>query len=120
MMKLLVLVAFTSGLLAQKNPFEGRWDLDIKTAKDTFPDWMEVVVNWDSPAIRIQPRGGAVRPAEAAHMDGKTMSVTLSTANGNRPGVVWELTADGDNLTGTEKRGGVADEEIKGVRAPEC
>jgi hypothetical protein len=107
-------------LSAQKtsNPFAGRWDVDVKTANGTYPDWMELVEKDGKQQVRIQPRGGAVRPAEGVKIEGSKLIITVSPAAGNRPEVTWELTASGDKLTGVQKRGATSDELVC-VRAPE-
>jgi hypothetical protein len=107
-------------LSAQKtsNPFAGRWDVDVKTANGTYPDWMELVEKDGKQQVRIQPRGGAVRPAEGVQIEGSKLIITVSPAAGNRPEVTWELTASGDKLTGVQKRGAASDELVC-VRAPE-
>jgi hypothetical protein len=112
-------VAILIPLLAQKtkNPFAGRWDITITTSKETYPDWMELADENGTLAVRIQPRGGSVRPAAAVKMDGSHLLITVSAASSRGPETSWDLTLSHDKLTGTQKRGDVT-AQIAGVRAP--
>lgn len=103
---------------AAGNPFTGRWDINVTTPNAAYPDWMEFVEKDSKPEVRIQPRGGSVRPASNIKVEGAHLSLTLLPAAANRPETTWELTADGDHLTGTEKRGGTLAGQLAGVRAP--
>ncbi|MEO8126120.1 MAG: DUF1080 domain-containing protein [Bryobacteraceae bacterium] len=109
-------------LLAQDSskPFAGRWDFHV-TATDgrNYPQWMEVVDKAGGPQIRIQPRGGAVRPAVAAAVEGSHLLITVSAASSNQPEVKWDLTAAGDKLNGVQKTAGKESAKLEAVRAPE-
>jgi hypothetical protein len=99
------------------NMFLGRWDVTVTTANGSYPDWMEVTEKDGKLAARVQPRGGSVHPAAAVKVDGSHLIVTVSAAATRAPEVTWDLTANGDQLSGTQKRGdNVA--QIAGVRAP--
>ena len=104
---------------ADKNPFAGRWDLEIKTAQDTYPGWMEVTGDAANLKVRYQPRGGAVHPAVAAAMEGSHLNVTLAAATDKQPATAWNLTVEGDKLGGNLKRGETDTGELSGIRAPE-
>ena len=102
-----------------KNPFLGRWDLTVTSARSTANQWMEVVERDGKPDGRIQLGGGAVRPIVAARMDGSHLIVTVSAA-GRGPETTWDLTVEGDKITGVQKRGDAAsDTQVAGVRAPD-
>ena len=104
---------------AQKNPFAGRWDLNVTPATGTpYPQWMEITDAGGKVDGRIQPRGGAVRPIVAAKMDGGHLIVTVADATPRGPATTWDLTVEGDKLSGVEKRGDAAGPQIAGVRAP--
>jgi hypothetical protein len=104
---------------AQKNPFVGRWDLNLTPQTGAaYPQWMEVVEKDGKVDGRIQPRGGAVRPMVAAKVDGGHLIVTVAEATPRAPLTTWDLTVDGDKLSGVEKRGDTAGPQIAGVRAP--
>ena len=109
-------VAFSAAGLAQKNPFLGRWDLTITTGQDHYPDWMEVTESGGKLDALIQPRSGGARHATDAKLDGSRLLVT--PGGGRGPAMTWELTAQGDKLTGTIKRGETESARIAGVRAP--
>ena len=106
---MLVVVAAATLLpaLAQKggNPFAGRWDITITAGNATYPDWMEFVDKSPTPEVRIQPRGGSVRPVKDFRMEGSNLILTMAPAAGNRPAMVWELRVSGDQLSGAQKRG---------------
>jgi hypothetical protein len=96
----------------------------------TFPSWLEVADQGGRLDVRAQQRTGNVHPVAAAKMDGARLIVTVAAATPARPAegqrpamparpeIVWELTAGGGKLTGTQKQG---DEvfQLAGVRAPE-
>jgi hypothetical protein len=107
--------AFSQGIA----PFAGRWDFTVTTDRGTYPQWMEVVDNSGSPQIRIQPRGGAVRPAVAAKVEGSHLLITVANGDGNRPEVKWDLTAAGGKLSGIQKSGDTESAKLAAVRAPE-
>jgi hypothetical protein len=100
-------------LLCQKsgNPFMGRWDITVTAGSAVYPDWMEVVQKDTTLGVRIQPRGGSVRPAQEARMEGSHLLVVLN-------GATWDLAVDGDKLTGVQKRGDKVVAQIAGERAP--
>ncbi len=127
----LAMVVLIQPLAAQrKNPFVGRWDINVTTEKETYPNWMEVVEKDGALQVRIQPRGGNVRPAVGAKMEGSRLLVTVSpatparaaagerTATPARPELTWELTAKGSKFTGTQTLGDAANAKLAGVRAP--
>src|SRR5438270_346030 len=113
---LIVAAAFCATGLAQKNPFLGRWDLTIAAGQDTYPDWMEVTEAGGKLDVLIQPRSGGARHATDAKLDGGKLIVTPGGGRGTV--VSWELTAQGDQVSGSIKRGETAAATIAGVRAP--
>lgn len=108
----------TASLLNAGSPFAGRWDITVTTPDSKYPGWMEFVEKDGSPQVRVQPRAGSVHPATNVKVDGSHLTLTLTSASAKRPEVTWELTVNGDQLTGTEKRGGAAAAQLAGVRAP--
>jgi hypothetical protein len=119
-MKPLYYLLVIAALHAQpKNPFLGRWDLTVTSPRGVANQWMEIVEKDGKVDGRIQPGGGAVRPIAAAKMDGTHLIITVAPA-GRGPETLWDLTADGDKVSGVQKRGDAApDTQIAGVRAPE-
>jgi hypothetical protein len=103
----------TPALSKGGNPFAGRWDITVTAGNTVYPDWMEFVEQDTNPAVRIQPRGGSVRPVKEVRMNGAHLLLTLN------PGATWDLTVDGDHLTGVQKRGDKVTAQLAGVRAPE-
>jgi hypothetical protein len=86
-------------------PFAGRWDFTVTTDRGTYPQWMEVIEKGGSPQIRIQPRGGAVRPAVSAKVEGTHLLIKVSEGAANRSEVNWDLTVNNGKLTGSQKSG---------------
>jgi Domain of Unknown Function (DUF1080) len=103
-------LALALPLFAQtNNPFLGRWDLTLKTATETYPNWVEVTAD---NAATVQLRTGSILPAKDVKIVGATLTLTAYQ------GITWQLTVAGDRLTGTEQRAGVEHAKIAGVRAP--
>ena len=100
------------------SPFAGRWDITITTPNGSYPDWMECVEKDAKPEVRVQPRGGSVHPVSEVRNEGSHLLLTVSPASARSPIVTWDLTVNGDRLTGVQKRGD-ATAQIAGVRAPE-
>jgi hypothetical protein len=105
-----------AGLFAA-NPFTGRWDITVKAGNTTYPDWLEVVDNGGALKSRYQPQGGSVRPVEGAKIEGDHLILTISAAGKQGP-TIWDLTAQGDQLSGVRKVGGKETAQLSGVRAP--
>jgi hypothetical protein len=104
---------------AQKNPFAGRWDLNLTPQSgNPYPQWMEIVETDGKVDGRIQPRGGAVRPIVTAKIDGGHLIITVAEATTRGPATTWDLTVAGDKVSGIEKRGENAGPQIAGVRSP--
>src|SRR2546425_862478 len=103
---------------AATNPFSGRWDINVTKPDATYPDWMEFAEKDSKPEVRIQPRSGSVRPASGVKVDGSHLTLTLFPATATQPEMTWELTVNGDQLTGTEKHGATVTGQLSGVRAP--
>ncbi len=100
------------------NPFLGRWDLTVTSPRGASNQWIEIVEKDGKLDGRIQPGGGASRPIVAAKLEGSHLVVTVQAA-GKGPETIWDLTVDGNKLSGVQKRGGTASElQIAGVRAP--
>lgn len=98
------------------NALAGRWDLTIKTAKATYPSWIEVSGTADSPQVRIVGRSGSVHPAEDVKREGQKL--TFSSPVGKNERLEWEVIASGNKLTGTQKHSNGVTAQIAGLRAP--
>lgn len=101
------------------NPFAGRWDIVVTAAKETYPDWMEMVERDGSWQARMQPKGGSVHPVNVVKQDGDHLTLRILAANTKRPESTWELTAAGGRISGEEKHGDQVFAKLMGVRAPE-
>lgn len=111
MLKLAVLAAVALPLLGAGNPFFGRWDLTMRTPSMTYPGWLEVVDANGGMKVRLQPRSGSVGPVKDVKLQDGHLVLTQGSS-------VMEFTADGNALTGAEKRDGKVTGELTGVRAP--
>ena len=109
--------AFT-GLAQSGQPFLGRWDLTVTNSRDSWPQWMEIAEKDGHLDGRIQPRGGAVRPIVSAKVEGGHLLIVVSAAGRSRE-VDWDLTTEGDKISGLQKQGEHSDTKITGVRAPD-
>jgi len=121
-MKILSLLLALGGAVAvwpqSGNPFLGRWDLTVTSPRGPAMQWMEILEKDGKLDGRIQPGGGAVRPIVAARIEGQHLLITVSAA-GRGPEVSWDLTAQGDKVSGVQKRGDASDNTtIAGVQAP--
>jgi hypothetical protein len=101
------------------SPFAGRWDVTVKSAEGTYPDWMELTEKGGAPQVRLQPRTGSVHPVKVLSAEGNRLTLQLSAANTKRQATTWELTAANGKISGTEKHGEEAFAQLAGVRAPE-
>jgi hypothetical protein len=111
-MKPLCLVLTLSAALYAASPFAGRWDITVKTPSATYPDWMELLEKDGKNEARVQPRGGSVHPVTVVKSEGSHLVLGVTKTS------TWELTVNGDQLTGVEKRDDMAAAQLTGVRAP--
>jgi hypothetical protein len=108
--------------LAQKpaNPFLGRWDITVTAPNATYPDWMEITEKDGGMDAFIQPRGGSAFHTNQTKLEGSHLVLTLSRHNARKNTTnttIWDLTAEGDHFTGTQKQGKNT-AKLEGVRAP--
>lgn len=120
---LLVVLACAAGLPAlcrqsEKDPFAGRWDLTITTAKDTYPSWLEFTGTSENPEVHIVGRVASVHAASDVKRAGSRLSFTSSESFGKEIPVTWELTISDRKITGTQKREDGITGQIVGVPAP--
>jgi Domain of Unknown Function (DUF1080) len=116
----ITLVLSTSLIGGTVSPFVGRWDLTITSKGQAYPDWLEVKDEGGTPMVQVQLRTGNVHPLDAK-MDGSKLVVTVpppADAPGSVPTSSWELTVQGDKITGVQKLGSAADGKVVGHRAP--
>ncbi len=112
--KLLILaLSFFSPLFSQTNPLVGRWDINLTRGAT----WLGVTEKNGALEVWYQPTGGNVIQVKDVHAEGKHLTLTISAAAGNRPATTWELDADGNTLTGVQKRGD-ATQPLHAVRSP--
>jgi hypothetical protein len=116
MQRVLALLFLPAAVFAA-NPFAGRWDITVKAGNTTYPDWLEVVDSAATMKVRWQPRGGSVRPIDNPKMEGDHLLLTINGGSKNGP-TIWDLTAQGDRISGTQKVGTRETAQIAGVRAP--
>jgi hypothetical protein len=97
----------------------GRWDITVTMPTGAQPSWMEVVEKDSNLQVRIQLRGGSVRPVNEIKLERGGLILTLNPAAEDRPAILWELSLKGNQLMGTQKRGDSVQGQLVGVRAPE-
>jgi hypothetical protein len=117
MKQLLTLCLVASAAFAQSNPFLGRWDLTVKTATDSYPDWLELSNKDGKLDAFIQPRSGGATHTTDVTLNGSKLVITMRAGRGG-PAPIWDLTTAGGKLTGSIKREDKVIAEIAGVRAP--
>ena len=101
------------------NPFVGRWDITVTLPNGaTYPDWLEVTEQDGGFKARYQPRGGSVRPIQNVQMAGGHLILSLAAAAGKRQAMSWDLTMQGGQIAGAQKRGDETMAQLAGVRAP--
>jgi hypothetical protein len=108
----------TIGLYGQSNPFLGRWDFDVPTHNGVGANWLGISEQNGHLDIWFQPTGGNVYQVNDYKLDGSHLSMTVAKAEGNRPAMIWDLTAENGKLVGTQKTGDQTT-SLTGVRAPE-
>ena len=112
--------ALASAVSAQDaKQFLGRWDMTATPSTgQPYPQWMELTDNGGKVEGKVQPRGGAWRPIQGAHMNADKLVVVLGQAGAGSE-LTWELTSAGDGkLSGVEKRGDANGPTLAGVKAP--
>lgn len=115
-MKPILLAFLLAAFACAESPVAGRWDLNVTTEKETYPDWLEVTIANGKPAARVQPRTGSVRPATDVAIKGSHLTLTVFPA-GKNPAMTWDLTVTAGKISGMQKRGAES-ARIEGVRAP--
>jgi hypothetical protein len=98
-------VAFTS---PQGNPFLGRWDITARTAKATYPYWLEVREENGQLAGTFQDRWGSVRKLPEIAREGSDLVFSLGAPKPGAPKPVHRAHLEngrlvGELVTGTDK-----------------
>ena len=91
------------------NPFVGHWDFNLGNRAA----WLGITDKGGNLEVWFQPTGGNVYEVKDVKQNGAHLTLSMSKGS-----IVWDLDAKGNQLTGTQKRGGNTT-EITGVRAPE-
>lgn len=117
MRRLLLFAVLAAGALTPasaqpKNPFLGRWDIIVTAGQTTYPDWMEVTAKDGGFEAYIQPRSGGARRTKELKIADSRMVINMPQNQ------LWDLTVEGDKLTGVQKRGDQTVAQLAGVRAP--
>jgi hypothetical protein len=100
------------------SPFTGRWDLTIKTPKDTYPSWMEFTEKNGGVQVRIVGRVASVHPASDVKLEGRHMTFATTEWFEKDINVGWEISVTDGKLTGHQKRGDGVEGQLTGVPAP--
>jgi hypothetical protein len=102
----------------KSNPFLGRWNFNLTTPTGTRACWLGVSEKNGAIEIMYQPTGGNVFQITKYKLKGSQLTLSLFKNKPKRPVTQWVLTASGDKLTGTQKRGSQKT-ALVGERAPE-
>lgn len=93
--------ARTVGLaVSQDNPFLGRWDITAKTAKESYPYWLEVKEENGQLTGTFQDRGGAVRKLAEIAREGNELVFSLGAPRANAPKPVHRAHVENGRLIG--------------------
>lgn len=109
---MLALVAAPT-MLAQKNPFLGKWNI---SGQGPGVYWLEVKHDAGKTTVMFLNRGGSPVPGENVELAGDELSFTLPSRQG-RPAPQVRLRAAGKGLTGSLKTGDQT-VALAGVRPP--
>lgn len=113
-------IYYAGGLLAQRKPIEGRWDLTLTKDSKVLPSWLEVRNSGVNTLVgRFVYAFGSARPiSEVKWEDGAfSFSIPPQWELGNKP-LVFEGTVTGDQLTGTMTYTDGKTSPFVGQRAP--
>ncbi len=94
----------------QGSPLVGRWNFNITAGNSTRAIWFGITEKAGKLEVWFQPTGGNVFQVKEFKAEGAHLTLTAS-------GAAFDLTADGDKLAGTQKRGNTVT-PIAGTRAP--
>ncbi len=106
-------ILIATSLLAQTNPFLGRWDFNINQPNGKqAADWLGITHKAEALDIWFQPTGGHVFQVTDYKLEGSHLTLNMPR------GLQWDLNAADGKLTGTQK---YHDRTIAllGTRAPE-
>jgi hypothetical protein len=112
MARFLALALFCSIPALPASPFAGRWNFNITTPGGTRAAWLGITDKGGPLEVWYQPTGGNVYQVQDVKADAGRLTLELGR------GTTWILSAEGDQLTGYQKRGGNSI-VLTGVRAPE-
>src|SRR5437870_13717218 len=98
-------VLTTAAAQTKSNPFLGKWDFTFAGPNGTRACWLGVSDRAGKTEVWYQPDGGNVYQVKDFKLDGSHLSFPASKPSPNRPAATWDLDANGQTLTGVEKRG---------------
>ncbi len=130
--KLFCLPAILSGILllsangaarAQeivRSPFEGRWDITVKTANGEFPSWLEIRHSGLNRLVgRFVGGGGSARPVSKVNASGNKFNFSIPPQWEKEDNdLVVEGSLQGDSLTGSMQMPNGKKYNWVGLRAP--
>ena len=101
-----------------KNPFLGRWDLNLIGVEGFHASWMGVSEKDGKLEVLFQATEAHVAPVETSTVDGPHLTVVVSPATDRGPARTLELTVANGKISGVEKHGDQT-VSLTGVRAPD-
>ena len=124
MKKLLFVISFLFISLAavaqEKQPLEGRWDMEVNYGENTYPSWLEVKLSGVSTYVgRFVASGGSARPISEVFINGNTFTFKIPPQwDPKRGDLSFEGLIDDDKISGMVKFENGDSITFSGVRAP--
>jgi hypothetical protein len=98
--------------------FFGRWNLTVRGDQSGWGGWVELSRTGEKPTLRVLGRVGNAKPVEDFDLTGNRLTFSTKEYFQQTERVDYDLTVEGDRLTGTAQRESGKRMEISGVRAP--
>jgi len=115
---ILVACACGAAVIAQQNPFLGRWDITATTAKGSYPLWLEVREEGGQLVGDFQDRGGAVRKLPEIAREGAELVFSQGApSRAGAPKPIYRARVENGKLVGSLTRGAETVAWV-GVRPP--
>ncbi len=114
-MKFTALLFLATATVFAQSALTGRWDLTISVPGQTYPSWMEVS---EGGAVRVVGRVASVHPVQNTKIEGNHLTFTSMEHFGKPIKMTWDITAQRDKLTGSQKREDGTVGKLTGERAP--
>ncbi len=115
---LLNLVLLPAARPQTKDPFLGRWDLNLTGVTGFHASWLGVSEKDGKQEVLFQATEAHVAPVESFSINGNHLTAVISPATERSPARTLELTVSNGKISGVQKRGNQT-VSLTGVRAPD-